>query len=91
MSSSKKSGKGQPFPLIRRIEKGIEKGKSEGKSEERRELIERQLAKKFGRLPGDLTDKIRSMDNALLEILSLEILDFQSIEDLNTFMKKMNL
>lgn len=62
-----------------------------GKSEERKELIEKQLAKKFGKIPTDLAEKIRSMDNALLDILSLEILDFQSIEDLNIFIKKMNL
>lgn len=68
-------------------DKGIEKGKSE----ERKELIEKLLTKKFGKIPTDLAEKIRSMDNALLDILSLEILDFQSIEDLNIFIKKMNL
>ena len=62
-----------------------------GKSEERKELIEKQPAKKFGKIPTELAEKIRSMDNALLDILSLEILDFQSIEDLNIFIKKMNL
>ena len=72
-------------------DKGIEKGIEKGKSEERKELIEKQLAKKFGKIPTDLAEKIRSMDNALLDILSLEILDFQSIEDLNIFIKKMNL
>ena len=68
-------------------DKGIEKGKSE----ERKELIEKQLAKKFGKIPTELSEKIRSMDNAILDILSLEILDFQSIEDLKLFIKKMNL
>jgi hypothetical protein len=70
---------------------GLEQGREQGRSEERRVLIEKQLVKKFGKIPSDLTDKIRSMDNALLDILSLEILDFQSIEDLNSFMKKMNI
>lgn len=72
-------------------DKGIEKGRIEGKSEERRELIKKQLSKKFGKIPNDLLDKIHSMDDALLDILSLEILDFQSMEDLNAFIKRMNL
>ena len=72
-------------------DKGIEKGRKEGKSEERRELIKKQLSKKFGKIPNDLLDKIRSMDDALLDILSLEILDFQSMEDLNAFIKRMNI
>jgi len=39
-----------------------------GKSEERKELIEKQPAKKFGKIPTELAEKIRSMDNALLDI-----------------------
>ena len=72
-------------------DKGIEKGIEKGKSEERKELIEKLLTKKFGKIPTELAEKIRSMDNAILDILSLEILDFQSIEDLKLFIKKMNL
>lgn len=79
MSSSKKSGKGQPFPLIRR------------RSEERRELVEKQLTKKFGNLPEKLSEKIHLMNDPLLDVLSLEILDFQSFEDLIKFIKRMNL
>jgi len=63
----------------------------QGRSEERRNLIEKQILKKFGKIPSELSEKIRSMDSTLLDILSLEILDFQSAEDLNKFIKKMNL
>jgi len=77
---------------LKKVEKKeSEKGRIEGKSEERKELIEKLLAKKFGNLPDDVTEKIRLMNDPLLEVLSLEILDFQSIEDLNAFIKRMNI
>ncbi len=68
-------------------DKGIEKGRSE----ERRELVEKLLTKKFGNLPEDLIEEIHLMNDPLLDVLSLEILDFQSFEDLIKFIKRMNL
>jgi flagellar biosynthesis/type III secretory pathway protein FliH len=71
------------------IEQGIEKGLEKGRLYEKRNLIERLLIKKFGPLPRETQNKIQSMDDVVLDILSLEILDFQSIDDLFRFVEKM--
>jgi SOS response regulatory protein OraA/RecX len=72
-------------------DKGVDKGRiesiSEDKSEERRELIKKLLTKKLDKYPTDLLDKVRFMDNSLLDFLSLEILVLRCIEDLNAFIK----
>ena len=72
------------------IEKGLEKGFEKGRIEEKRVLIERLLVKKFGPLPKDTLDRIQNMDGVILDLLSFEILDFQSIDDLVHFVNKMN-
>ncbi len=77
--------KGKEQGILIGIEQGIEKGRLD----EKRHLIERQLIKKFGPLPRDTKSKIQNMDDAILDILSFEILDFQSIDDLFRFMEKM--
>ena len=72
------------------IEQGLEKGFEKGRIEEKRVLIERLLVKKFGPLPKDTLDRIQNMDGVILDLLSFEILDFQSIDDLIKFIQKMN-
>ena len=72
------------------LEKGLEKGLKKGRIEEKRVLIERLLVKKFGPLPKDTLNKIQNMDGVILDLLSFEILDFQSIDDLIKFIQKMN-
>jgi len=81
--------KGKEQGILIGIEQGIEKGIEKGRLDEKRHLIERQLIKKFGPLPRDTKSKIQNMDDAILDILSFEILDFQSIDDLFRFMEKM--
>ncbi|NLV26836.1 MAG: DUF4351 domain-containing protein [Methanomicrobiales archaeon] len=71
-------------------EQGIVIGVEQGKIEEKRVLIERLLVKKFGPLPKDTLDRIQNMDGVILDLLSFEILDFQSIDDLVRFINKMN-
>ncbi|OQA56476.1 MAG: hypothetical protein BWY45_01805 [Euryarchaeota archaeon ADurb.Bin294] len=71
------------------IQIGIEQGVEKGRLDEKRHLIERLLIKKFGPLPKDMQIKIQNMDDVILDILSFEILDFQSIDDLFRFMEKM--
>ena len=71
------------------IEQGIEQGLEKGRLYEKRNLIERLLIKKFGPLPRETQKKIHCMDDVVLDILSLEILDFQSIDDLFRFVEKM--
>ena len=72
------------------MEKGIEKGMAIGRIEEKRLIIERLLIKKFGALSKDIQDQIHNMDSAVLDLLSLEILDLQRVEDLQRYMQKMN-
>ncbi|WP_048067216.1 DUF4351 domain-containing protein [Methanospirillum hungatei] len=71
------------------IQIGIEKGFEIGRLDEKRHLIERLLIKKFGPLPKDTQSKIQNMDDVVLDILSLEILDFQTKDDLFRFVDKM--
>ena len=77
--------------MLKILKYAEDKGKEQGRSEERRELVEKLLTKKFGNLPEELTEKNHLMNDPLLEVLSLEILDFQSFEDLNGFINRMNL
>jgi len=72
------------------LEKGLEKGFEKGRIEEKRVLIERLLVKKFGPLSKDTLNKIQNMDSVILDLLSFEIMDFQSIDDLVKFIQKMN-
>jgi len=63
MSSSKKSGKGQPFPLIRRLEKGLEKGMKKGKETVAKNMlslgIEDELIIKATGLDQSIIDKLK--------------------------------
>jgi hypothetical protein len=58
-------------------EKGMEKGEIK--------VIKRILTRKFGLLPHTLSQAIDTLDLATLEILSTEILDMESIEDLRRY------
>ncbi|PWR75581.1 DUF4351 domain-containing protein [Methanospirillum stamsii] len=81
--------KGKEQGIVIGIEQGIEQGLEKGRTEEKLALIERLLVKKFGPLPKDTLTSLQNMDSTILDILSFEILDFQSIDDLFNFIKKM--
>jgi hypothetical protein len=70
---------------------GIQQGIQQGRIEEKRLLVERQLIKKIGMLPMDMRELIHQMDSAVLDLLSYELLDFQTVEDLRQFLNKMKL
>lgn len=61
------------------IEQGIEQGQ-EG-------LLVAQATKRFGKLNSDLEKKIRSLNSNRLEELALAILDFESISDMENWLK----
>ena len=71
--------------------KGREQGLLKGRIEEKRLLVERLLIKKIGMLPMDMREQIHQMDSAVLDLLSYELLDFQTVEDLRQFLNKMKL
>lgn len=69
------------------IEKGIERGKAEGREEGKISLIKRQLAKKFGYVAPELLQAIDTLDEPVLDTLSIEILDMQKPEELRKFIR----
>jgi uncharacterized membrane protein YheB (UPF0754 family) len=68
-----------------------EKAMQQGRIEEKRLIVERLLIKKIGMLPMDMREQIHHMDSAVLDLLSYELLDFQTLEDLKQFLNKMKL
>ena len=87
--------KGIEIGLVKGREQGLEKGREQGllkgRIEEKRLLVERLLIKKIGMLPMDMREQIHQMDSAVLDLLSYELLDFQTVEDLRQFLNKMKL
>ena len=83
--------KGIEIGLVKGREQGIEQGIEQGRIEEKRLLVERFLIKKIGMLPVDMRDQIHHMDSAVLDLLSYELLDFQTVEDFRQFLNKMKL
>lgn len=66
---------------------GREEGREEGRNEARRELILSQLARRCGALKLPHLEKIRALDSAQLVGLGEALLDFGSIEDLDTWLR----
>ena len=87
--------KGIEIGLVKGREQGLQKGRKQGREqgriEEKRLLVERLLIKKIGILPMDMREQIHNMDSAVLDLISYELLDFQTLEDLKQFLNKMKL
>ncbi len=72
------------------IEKGIEKGREEGieigleKGREKGKMfiIKKLLFKKFGMLPDEISHRIDTLDEIMLDEISVAILDMQQLDDL---------
>ena len=58
------------------------KGRLEGQREERISIILRQLNRKVGQLPENITTQIKSLESSQLEALTEELLDFNTLDDL---------
>ena len=67
---------------------GRKEGKEEGKEEERRSLVSLQLDRKLGKLPAKTKKTIAALDLAKLESLAIALLDFETIADLETWLKQ---
>jgi hypothetical protein len=48
-------------------------------------VIKKQLIKKFGNIPSDLLDAITNLKDEKLEVLSIELIDMASLDDLRKF------
>ncbi len=62
---------------------GMEKGREEGQ----REILHRQITKKFGPLSPDLNQQIDQLTSQKLDDLAEQLLDFQTISDLTQWLK----
>jgi predicted transposase YdaD len=61
---------------------GKEEGKQEGKQEEGLAILRKQIAKRFGRLPGWAEERLAAMSVAELEDLSIAVLDANTAAEL---------
>ncbi len=67
------------------LEKGMEIGLEKGRGKGKLSVIKRMLFKKFGMLPDELNHRIDTLDEIMLDELSLAILDMQQLDDLKKF------
>ena len=65
---------------------GIEQGLQQGRSEERADLSLRQLTRKVGPLPDDVTAQIRALTSEQLLALAESLLDFTTPDDLTAWL-----
>ncbi|MEG4853928.1 Rpn family recombination-promoting nuclease/putative transposase [Microcoleus sp. B5-D4] len=76
------------------IEQGIVQGIVQGREQEGRALILRQLNRRLlnrrvGKLPESITNRIADLSIEQIETLAEELLDFQSIEDLEVWLENL--
>ncbi|MEG4840115.1 MULTISPECIES: Rpn family recombination-promoting nuclease/putative transposase [unclassified Microcoleus] len=76
------------------LEQGIEQGIVQGREQEGRALILRQLNRRLlnrrvGTLPESITTRIADLSIEQIETLAEELLDFQSIEDLEVWLENL--
>jgi len=63
------------------LQQGLEKGLQRGARIGQAALLERQLIRKFGTIPDDVAERIRSATTTQLETWSLSILDAQTLDE----------
>ena len=77
--------KGMEKGMKEGIEKGIQKGIEKGMEKGQLMVIKRQLAKKFGNIPTDIIEAVNNLKEEQLEVLSIELIDMTSLDDLRRF------
>jgi hypothetical protein len=65
---------------------GREEGRVEGRIEEKLAITLRLLNRKLGNLPEPIADRIKSLEPIQLDSLTEDLLDFQSLDDLNRWL-----
>lgn len=63
-----------------------QKGISKGRLEEKLSITLRQLNRKFGTLDDTIAEQIKSLEPSQLDSLTEDLLDFQSLDDLQTWL-----
>lgn len=70
------------------LQQGVQQGREEGRGEGEASLIIRQLTRRFGELPPQLPQQIRSLSLTQLDALGEELLDFTEIAEVITFLEQ---
>ncbi len=68
-------------------EEFLQEGRQEGRQEEGRSLILRQLTRRFGAVPEDLSDRLAALSLERLEALGEALLDFRALSDLRQWLE----
>ena len=68
------------------MEKGIEKGMEEGTKQGKRDLVLRQLRKRFGSLEPETEARMGELSAERLDQLAEALLDFHSLSDLTAWL-----
>jgi predicted transposase YdaD len=69
-------------------EQGIVEGREQGIIEGQSSTILRLLNRKLGNLPESIADHIKSLEPIQLDSLTENLLDFQSLDDLQNWLSK---
>lgn len=69
-------------------EEGRVEGRVEGQVQEARSLILKLLTRRFGELPQPLTAQLETLSLPQLEALTEVLLDFQTLEDLESWLSE---
>ena len=70
------------------LQQGVRQGVQQGRGEGEASLIIRQLTRRFGELPPQLPQQIRSLSLTQLDALGEELLDFTEIAEVITFLEQ---
>jgi len=70
------------------LQQGVQQGREEGRGEGEASLIIRLLTRRFGELPPQLPQQIRSLSLTQLDALGEELLDFTEIAEVITFLEQ---
>jgi hypothetical protein len=75
------------MPYITSVEQiGYDRGQEDGAQRQARSLLIRLLNRKFGSISDRIIDRITVLSISQIEALSEDLLDFQAIEDLTTWL-----
>ncbi|MGL6341206.1 MAG: Rpn family recombination-promoting nuclease/putative transposase, partial [Waterburya sp.] len=70
-------------------EQGIIEGRTEGKLEGQSSTILRLLNRKLGNLPEGISTQIKSLEQNQLDVLTEDLLDFETLDDLNQWLNNL--
>ncbi|HIK38608.1 MAG: DUF4351 domain-containing protein [Geminocystis sp.] len=69
-------------------QQGLQEGLQLGRQQGEKQIILRQLARKLGEIPEPLKEKITALQTERLERLAGDLLEFNSLEDLTSWLEK---